>query len=61
MGIFLYYMGSFYITWDLSWPFLVATVYVNIIFVVLEPIFVFGMSYMAYLSAELFHFSGIIR
>lgn len=27
---------------------------------VLEPIFVFGMSYMAYLSAELFHFSGII-
>lgn len=27
---------------------------------VLEPIFIFSLSYMAYLTAELFHFSGII-
>ena len=28
---------------------------------VIEPIFVFVMSYLSYLTAELFHFSGIMR
>ena len=28
---------------------------------VVEPLAVFGMAYFSYLSAELFHFSGIIR
>ena len=27
---------------------------------VIEPIFIFVMSYAAYLSAEIFHFSGIM-
>ena len=31
------------------------------IFTVIEPIFVFVMSYLAYLTAELFHLSGIMR
>ena len=31
------------------------------LFLVIEPVFVFLMSYMAYLSAEVFHFSGIMR
>ena len=30
-------------------------------FSVVEPLAVFGMAYFSYLSAELFHFSGIIR
>lgn len=30
-------------------------------FTVIEPIFVFVMSYLAYLTAELFHLSGIMR
>ena len=31
------------------------------LFVVIEPIFVFIMSYLSYLTAELFHLSGIMR
>lgn len=27
---------------------------------VIEPIFVFVMAYLAYLNAEIFHFSGIL-
>ena len=35
----------------------------NVCFIstVIEPIFVFVMSYLAYLTAELFHLSGIMR
>ena len=28
---------------------------------IIEPIFVFVMAYLAYLSAEMFHLSGILR
>jgi hypothetical protein len=30
-------------------------------FTVVEPLAVLGVAYLSYLSAELFHFSGIIR
>ena len=30
-------------------------------FIVMEPLALLGIAYLAYLTAELFHFSGIIR
>lgn len=33
----------------------------NQYFSVVEPLAVLGMAYLSYLTAELFHFSGIIR
>ena len=43
------------------WSYMIINNIINICFSVVEPVAIFGMAYLAFILAEMFHFSGIIR